>query len=190
MINLSSSLSSTCARYLERFTLQDFQDVVLFADVLDTMHHDGFGLNDAIEAGLVKTPRVVVRDDGNVDKDLRSRLYHIYMDETVKDDINQKVDESTPLPEMVKALLNVLPLRSIAAPLATVVAAVPKGPLVTEPVLDTPSLTIPADTVVPLEYVLAPDSVNVPAPCLVSAPEPEMIPVIAPLVPVTSVLRL
>ncbi len=61
-----------------------------------------FGLNDAIEAGLVKTPRVVVRDDGNVDKDLRSRLYHIYMDETVKDDINQKVDESTPLPDLMR----------------------------------------------------------------------------------------
>lgn len=61
-----------------------------------------FGLNDAIEAGLVKTPRVVVRDDGNVDKDLRSRLYHIYMDETVKDDINQKVDESTPLPDLIR----------------------------------------------------------------------------------------
>lgn len=59
-----------------------------------------FGLNDAIEAGLVKTPRVVVRDDGNVDKDLRSLLYHIY--ETVKDDINQKVDESTPLPDLIK----------------------------------------------------------------------------------------
>lgn len=61
-----------------------------------------FGLNDAIEAGLVKTPRVVIRDDGNVDKDLRSRLYHIYMDETVKDDINQKVDETVPLPDLVK----------------------------------------------------------------------------------------
>lgn len=61
-----------------------------------------FGLNDAIEAGLVKTPRVVVRDDGNVAKDLRSRLYHIYMDETVKDDINQKVDESVPLPDLIK----------------------------------------------------------------------------------------
>jgi type III restriction enzyme len=61
-----------------------------------------FGLNDAIEAGLVKTPRVVVRDDGNVDKDLRSRLYHIYMDETVRDDINQKVDESVPLPDLIK----------------------------------------------------------------------------------------
>jgi type III restriction enzyme len=64
-----------------------------------------FGLNDAIEAGLVKTPRVVVRDDGNVDKDLRSRLYHIYMDETVKDDINQKVDESTPLPDLIEMLI-------------------------------------------------------------------------------------
>ncbi len=61
-----------------------------------------FGLNDAIEAGLVKTPRVVIRDDGNVDKELRSRLYHIYMDETVKDDINQKVDESVPLPDLIK----------------------------------------------------------------------------------------
>lgn len=61
-----------------------------------------FGLNDAIEAGLVKTPRVVVRDDGNVDKDLRSRLYHIYMDETVKDDINQKADESVSLPDLIK----------------------------------------------------------------------------------------
>lgn len=61
-----------------------------------------FGLNDAIEGGLVKTPRVVIRDDGNVDKALRSRLYHIYMDESVKDDINQKADESTPLPDLIK----------------------------------------------------------------------------------------
>ncbi len=61
-----------------------------------------FGLNDAIEAGLVKTPRVVVRDDGNPDKELRSRLYHIYADETVKDDINQKVDETVPLPDLIR----------------------------------------------------------------------------------------
>lgn len=59
-------------------------------------------MNDAIEGGLVKTPRVVVRDDGNVDKDLRSRLYHIYMDETVKDDINQKADETIPLPDLIR----------------------------------------------------------------------------------------
>lgn len=61
-----------------------------------------FGLNDAIESGLVKTPRVVVRDDGNVDKELRSRLYHIYMDDSVKDDINQKVSAETPLPDLIK----------------------------------------------------------------------------------------
>ena len=43
-----------------------------------------FGLNDAIEAGLVKTPRVVVRDDGKMTKEYKSRLYHIYMDDEVK----------------------------------------------------------------------------------------------------------
>jgi type III restriction enzyme len=61
-----------------------------------------FGLNDAIESGLVKTPRIVIRDDGNVDKKLRSRLYHIYMDATVKDDINRKAEESDPLPDLIK----------------------------------------------------------------------------------------
>ena len=61
-----------------------------------------FGLNDAIESGLVKTPRVVIRDDGTVDANLRPRLYHIYMDATVKDDINRKADESEPLPDLIK----------------------------------------------------------------------------------------
>jgi type III restriction enzyme len=61
-----------------------------------------FGLNDAIEAGLVKTPRVVVRDDAmpNV-KDFKSRLYHIYMDPDVKDDLNRKAEEHEPLPDLV-----------------------------------------------------------------------------------------
>jgi type III restriction enzyme len=37
-----------------------------------------FGLNDAIESGLVKTPRVVVRDDAVPNaKTYKSRLYHI-----------------------------------------------------------------------------------------------------------------
>src|SRR5690606_19345269 len=49
-----------------------------------------FSLNDAIESGLVKTPRVVLRDDGNLTADYKSRLYHIYSDTDVKDDINQK----------------------------------------------------------------------------------------------------
>ena len=37
-----------------------------------------FGLNDGIESGLVKTPRVVVRDDGIPDaQNFKSKLYHI-----------------------------------------------------------------------------------------------------------------
>ncbi|KAB2878972.1 type III restriction endonuclease subunit R, partial [bacterium] len=60
-----------------------------------------FGLNDAIESGLVKTPRVVIRDDGQLSKDYKSRLYHIYNDPEVKSDINRKVDEHEPLPDLV-----------------------------------------------------------------------------------------
>ena len=59
-----------------------------------------FGLNDAIESGLVKTPRVVIRDDGVPDaKTYKSKLYHIY--EWVKDDLNRKAEEYEPLPDMV-----------------------------------------------------------------------------------------
>ena len=62
-----------------------------------------FGLNDAIESGLVKTPRIVIRDDGKADKQLRSRLYHIYMTDTVKNDIaRSKADETEPLPDLIK----------------------------------------------------------------------------------------
>jgi len=60
-----------------------------------------FGLNDAIESGLVKTPRVVVRDDSERTKELKSKLYHIYMNDEVKDDINRKAEETEPLPDLV-----------------------------------------------------------------------------------------
>ena len=60
-----------------------------------------FGLNDAIESGLVKTPRVVVRDDSERTKELKSRLYHIYTDDEVKDDINRRADETEPLPDLL-----------------------------------------------------------------------------------------
>lgn len=60
-----------------------------------------FGLNDAIESGLVKTPRVVVRDDGQYGADYKSRLYHIYNDPDVKDDLNRKAEEQEPLPKLV-----------------------------------------------------------------------------------------
>jgi len=59
-----------------------------------------FGLNDAIESGLVKTPRVVIRDDGVPDaKTYRSQLYHIY--EWVKEDLNRPAQEHETLPDLV-----------------------------------------------------------------------------------------
>ena len=60
-----------------------------------------FGLNDAIESGLVKTPRVVIRDDSVRVKELKSRLYHIYRDSEVKDDISRKAEQSEPLPDLI-----------------------------------------------------------------------------------------
>ena len=63
-----------------------------------------FSLNDAIESGLVKTPRVVVRDDTGYDPDTyKSRLYHIYNDDDVKADLNQRADPTVPLPDLVVA---------------------------------------------------------------------------------------
>lgn len=63
-----------------------------------------FGLNDAIEAGLVKTPRMVVRDDAVPDaRTLRSRLYHIYRDPSVSDDLNRaKAQPHEALPKLVQ----------------------------------------------------------------------------------------
>lgn len=62
-----------------------------------------FGLNDAIEAGLVKTPRVVIRDDALPDaKTYRSRLYHIYRDPEVADDLNRKAEAHEPLPKLIQ----------------------------------------------------------------------------------------
>ncbi len=61
-----------------------------------------FGLNDAIESGLVKTPRVVVRDDAVPDaRTYKSRLYHIYNDPEVKDDLNRRANPDEPLPDLV-----------------------------------------------------------------------------------------
>lgn len=60
-----------------------------------------FGLNDAIESGLVKTPRVAIRDEGKLTKDMKSRFYHIYMDPTVKPDLSRKAESQEPLPDLV-----------------------------------------------------------------------------------------
>ena len=63
-----------------------------------------FGLNDSIESGLVKTPRVAVRDDSTIGDDLKSKFFNIYFH--VKDDLNRRVDEKTGLPDLVKSAID------------------------------------------------------------------------------------
>ncbi len=60
------------------------------------------GLNDAIEAGLVKTPRIVVRDDALPNaQSYRSKLYHLYRETEVSQDLNRRADVTDPLPDLV-----------------------------------------------------------------------------------------
>ncbi len=62
-----------------------------------------FGLNDAIEAGLVKTPRVVIRDDALPNaKTMRSKLYHIYREDDVAEDLNRKAEAHEALPKLIQ----------------------------------------------------------------------------------------
>ena len=62
-----------------------------------------FGLNDAIESGLVKTPRVVVRDSALPNSQLRSKLYHLYREPEVAEDLNRKgAKPEDPLPKLVQ----------------------------------------------------------------------------------------
>ena len=62
-----------------------------------------FGLTDAIEAGLVKTPKFAVGDDASADaKRLKPKFYHIYENEEVKPDLNRKAKETESLPDVVK----------------------------------------------------------------------------------------
>ena len=62
-----------------------------------------FSLDDGIEAGLVKTPCIVVRDDAPPDtKTQKSKLYHIYGDESVKADLTRSNDPEAPLPDLVR----------------------------------------------------------------------------------------
>jgi type III restriction enzyme len=60
-----------------------------------------FGLNDAIESGLVKTPRIVVRDDGPLTNKYKPKLYHIYNDKEVKTDLARGAEEHEDLPTLV-----------------------------------------------------------------------------------------
>lgn len=62
-----------------------------------------FGLNDAIEAGLVKTPRVVIRDDALPSAaTYRTKLYHLYREDEVADDLNRKAQPHEALPPLVQ----------------------------------------------------------------------------------------
>jgi type III restriction enzyme len=69
-----------------------------------------FGLNDAIESGLVKTPRVVVRDGVIPDTaTLKPKLYHLYRDDAVKDDFSRRGAEAhEPLPMLVQQAYTLL----------------------------------------------------------------------------------
>jgi type III restriction enzyme len=69
-----------------------------------------FGLNDAIEAGLVKTPRIVIRDGIIPDtQTLKPRLYHLYRDPSVSDDLNRLgALPKEPLPALVQQAYTLL----------------------------------------------------------------------------------
>ena len=67
-----------------------------------------FGLNDAIESGLVKTPRVVIRDNGRLTAEFKSRFYHLYRDADVTDDVNRKAEPHEPLPDIVTMAYDLL----------------------------------------------------------------------------------
>ncbi|MBI2793747.1 MAG: type III restriction endonuclease subunit R [Ignavibacteria bacterium] len=69
-----------------------------------------FGLNDAIEGGLVKTPRVVIRDGVIPDtKTLRPKLYHLYRQPEVGDDLNRRgAQPHEPLPQLVQQAYSLL----------------------------------------------------------------------------------
>jgi len=68
-----------------------------------------FGLNDAIEAGLVKAPRIVVRDDALPNaKSYRSKLYHLYREAEVSQDLNRRADVTDPLPDLVQKAYAIL----------------------------------------------------------------------------------
>nr|WP_202961182.1 DEAD/DEAH box helicase family protein [Candidatus Symbiobacter mobilis] len=69
-----------------------------------------FGLNDAIEAGLVKTPRVVIRDSALPNaQTYRSKLYHLYREPEVADDLNRRgAEPHEALPQIVQEAYTLL----------------------------------------------------------------------------------
>ena len=69
-----------------------------------------FSLSDGIESGLVKTPRVVVRDNTLPDPETyKSRLFHLYTEDGVKDDLKANSQSET-LPDLVRSAYQTLAL--------------------------------------------------------------------------------
>lgn len=68
-----------------------------------------FGLTEAIESGLVKTPRVVIRDDGQQGSDYKSQFYHLFNEADVRSVLNKKgASESEALPQLVQQAYTLL----------------------------------------------------------------------------------
>jgi type III restriction enzyme len=51
---------------------------------------------------------VVIRDDAKLGKNFKSRLYHIYTDPDVKEDLNRKAEPHVPLPDLVSTAYTIL----------------------------------------------------------------------------------
>lgn len=61
-----------------------------------------FSLNDGIESGIVKTPRIVVRDDALKGKYNRPQLFHIYAENDVRPSLSGEAKADVPLPQLVQ----------------------------------------------------------------------------------------
>ena len=103
LINNYNGKNSTILNCYD-FSATPFKSIgkVIPEDMMFNWIVSDFGLNDSIESGLTKTPRISVRDDsGERDKEMRSKLYHIYSDPEVA--ANLKTNEKTKtLPDLVK----------------------------------------------------------------------------------------
>ena len=79
-------------------------------DLLFSWVVSDFGLNDAIEAGLVKTPRMVNSTNASqIDyATLKPQLFHIYGDDTVRDNLNKKMPVLAILPDLVRRAYELL----------------------------------------------------------------------------------
>ena len=68
-----------------------------------------FSLSDAVESGLTKTPKSIIEDDSSkYDKEYRSRLYHIYKDDEVMNNLNQNANPEKSLPTLISNAYSLL----------------------------------------------------------------------------------